>query len=81
MPEFKEKEAERQQRKAEELAPYIEAAFRRKQARPAPADGDIASYPAYGLSIAQVDPATLPEANRRRLEAFKKMREIMERTR
>src|SRR5262249_35844513 len=81
MPAFKGKEAERQARKAENLGPYIEAAFRRKQVRAMPADADIASYQAYGLSIAQVDPATLPEANRRRMETFRKMREIMERTR
>jgi alkanesulfonate monooxygenase SsuD/methylene tetrahydromethanopterin reductase-like flavin-dependent oxidoreductase (luciferase family) len=79
MPEFKEKEAEREARKAEELAPYVEAAFRRKQAMPALADADIPSYQAYGLSIAQVDVDKLPEANRRRLEAFRKMREIAER--
>jgi hypothetical protein len=85
MPEFKEREAERQAEKAAALAPYVEAAFARKRAQPAPvsvpADDQIASYQAYGLSIAQVDPATLPEANRRRMEAFRQMREIMERTR
>jgi hypothetical protein len=84
MPEFKEREAERQAEKAAALAPYVEAAFARKRAQPAavsvPADDQIASYQAYGLSIAQVDPATLPEANRRRMEVFRKMREIMERT-
>jgi hypothetical protein len=79
MPEFKEKEAEREARKAEELAPYVEAAFRRKQAMPALADAAIPTYQAYGLSIAQVDVDKLPEANRRRLEAFRKMREIAER--
>ena len=81
MPEFKEKEAERQARKMEELAPAIEAAFERKQALPPLADDEIPSYQAYGLTIAPVDPATLPEANRRRLEVFRKMKEIMERTR
>ena len=84
MPEFKEREAERQAAKDRELGPYVEAAFARKRAQAAslsvPADGEIASYQAYGLSIAQVDPATLPEANRRRMEVFRAMREIMERT-
>jgi hypothetical protein len=84
MPEFKEREAEREREKAAALAPYVEAAFARKRAQPAPVpappDEQIASYQAYGLSIAQVDLATLPEANRRRMEVFRKMREIMERT-
>jgi alkanesulfonate monooxygenase SsuD/methylene tetrahydromethanopterin reductase-like flavin-dependent oxidoreductase (luciferase family) len=79
MPEFKEREAEREARKAEELAPYVAAAFARKQALPPLADAEIPSYRAYGTSIVQVDPATLPEANRRRMEVFQKMREIMER--
>ena len=34
--------------------------------------------PAYGLL--PVDPATLPEANRRRLEVYRRMREIIDRT-
>ena len=77
MPEFKEKEDERLARKAAELAPAVEAAFARKRARVPLADSEIPSYQAYGTSIVQVDPATLPEANRRRMEVFQKMREIM----
>jgi len=80
MPEFKAREEEREAAKREALAPYAAAAFARKQALPALGDGEIPSYQAYGLSIAQVDPATLPEANRRRMEAFKQMRQIMERS-
>jgi alkanesulfonate monooxygenase SsuD/methylene tetrahydromethanopterin reductase-like flavin-dependent oxidoreductase (luciferase family) len=81
MPEFAEGEAARQARKAEALAPYVEAAFRRKEYLKALADDEIPSYQAYGLSIAEVDPATLPEANRRRMEVFRQMRRIMEETR
>jgi hypothetical protein len=81
MPEFKEHEAERHARKMAGLAPYIEAAFRRKEYLKALGDDEIPSYPAYGLTVAEVDPATLPEANRRRLEVFKRMRKIMEETR
>jgi hypothetical protein len=44
-------------------------------------EDEIPSCPAYGLTVAEVDPATLPEANRRRIEVFKRMRRIMEETR
>jgi alkanesulfonate monooxygenase SsuD/methylene tetrahydromethanopterin reductase-like flavin-dependent oxidoreductase (luciferase family) len=81
MPEFAEVEAERHARKMEALAPYIEAALRRKEYMRALADDEIPSYPAYGLTVAEVDPATLPEANRRRAEVFKRMRKIMEESR
>lgn len=49
-PEFKEREQARQQRKAEELAPYIEQALaRKKQVPPVP---DAAEVHAYGRNIA-----------------------------
>src|SRR5262249_7482910 len=80
-PEFREREAEREAEKRAALAPYVEAAFRRKEAMKALADDEIPSYPAYGLTVAEVDPATLPEANRRRMEVFKRMRKIMDETR
>ena len=80
MPEFKEDEARRLERKEEELAPYVEAAFRRKQYREPLADADIPTYEALGSSIAQIDTLNMPEANRRRLIAFMKMREIAERS-
>ena len=80
MPEFKGHEARRLARKTEELAPYVEAAFRRKQYLEPLADADIPTYEAFGASIAQVDPENMPEANRRRIIAFMKMREIAERS-
>jgi alkanesulfonate monooxygenase SsuD/methylene tetrahydromethanopterin reductase-like flavin-dependent oxidoreductase (luciferase family) len=80
MPEFKEHEAKRLAEKAEELAPYIEAALTRKQYLEPLADTDIPVYEAFGSSIAQIDLATMPEANRRRIIAFMKMREIAERS-
>ncbi|HYB40193.1 MAG TPA: LLM class flavin-dependent oxidoreductase [Candidatus Methylomirabilis sp.] len=80
MPRFHGGEAQRARQKSEALAPYVEAAFARKDRMKALADDEIPAYPAYGLSIAQVDPATLPEANRRRQEIFRRMREIMERS-
>src|SRR5262250_1717933 len=80
MPEFKEDEARRLARKEEELAPYVEAAFKRKQYLEPLADTDIPTYEALGSSIAQIDTSNMPEANRRRLIAFMKMREIAERS-
>src|SRR5262249_21957239 len=80
MPEFAENEAKRHQRKMESLAPHVEAAMRRKERLRALADDEIPSYPAYGLTVAEVDPATLPEADRRRGEVFKRMRKIMDET-
>jgi alkanesulfonate monooxygenase SsuD/methylene tetrahydromethanopterin reductase-like flavin-dependent oxidoreductase (luciferase family) len=78
MPEFHEKEAKRQARKMEELAPAIEAAFARKRAMAPLADADIPSYQAYGNTIAltEADIANLPEGNRRRVLAFRKIAEI-----
>jgi hypothetical protein len=81
MPEFHGAEAERHARKMADLAPHIEAAFARKDRLKALADDEIPSYPAYGLTVAEPDPATLPEANRRRRDVMKRMREIMEKTR
>ena len=80
MPEFKAHEAERLARKEAELAPYVEAAFKRKQYLAPLADADIPTYEAFGSSIVQIDTANMPEANRRRLIAFMKMREIAERS-
>ncbi|HTY80152.1 MAG TPA: LLM class flavin-dependent oxidoreductase [Candidatus Bathyarchaeia archaeon] len=80
MPEFKEHEAQRLARKTGELAPYVEAAFKRKQYLEPLADADIPTYEAFGASIAQIDTENMPEANRRRLIAFMKMREIAERS-
>ena len=53
MPEFKARTAEREAKKAAELAPYIEAAMARKQFMPMPADEDIPVYPALGRSIVE----------------------------
>ena len=80
MPEFKDREAGRAERKARELAPYVAAAFERKDRLKPLADEDIPTYPAYGLTVAEVDLSTLPEANRQRALVFRKMREIMERS-
>jgi len=54
MPEFHEKEAERERRKAEELAPYVEAALARKQKMAPLAEAEIPTVKAYGRPDAQI---------------------------
>jgi alkanesulfonate monooxygenase SsuD/methylene tetrahydromethanopterin reductase-like flavin-dependent oxidoreductase (luciferase family) len=53
MPEFKEREAARQAKKARELAPYIERAMARKQRMPALDDDAIPGFVALGRRIAE----------------------------
>ena len=63
MPEFKEKEADREKAKAEELAPYIEQAMARKQRMLELKDEEIPEFPAYGFEIAEDgEQAAVPEA-------------------
>ena len=77
MPEFKEHEESRQKQKNEELAPYVEAAFKRKQWMEPLADADIPPYQAYGAMVAEVDLSLMPEAQRQRAMRWTKMREIL----
>jgi hypothetical protein len=58
MPEFQEKEAERERRKAEELAPYIEAALARKQKLAPIAESEIPTVSAYGRPEAALQSPT-----------------------
>lgn len=53
MPEFKEREAEREAKKQEELAPYIEAALARKQTLPQLSDDEIPSFVSLGRQVAE----------------------------
>ena len=83
MPEFKEHEAERVAQKEEELAPYIEEAFKRKAERQEMtaelAYDDIPVYEAYGLSVAEVDEGNLnaqQREQRARFEAMKKTADL-----
>ena len=55
MPHFKAGEEEREARKAEELAPYIEAALARKPRMEPLAEADIPGVTAYGRNIVQTD--------------------------
>jgi alkanesulfonate monooxygenase SsuD/methylene tetrahydromethanopterin reductase-like flavin-dependent oxidoreductase (luciferase family) len=57
MPEFHAEEAERQRRKQAELAPYVEAAFKRKQELPPLADDEIPAFPAYGFTVSEAPAA------------------------
>src|SRR6185436_8047700 len=80
MPEFRKDEVAREAKKQKELAPFIEAAFKRKK-RMQPLERDrIPSFPAYGLTAPPVDLSTLPEANRQRALVMRKMREIAEKS-
>jgi alkanesulfonate monooxygenase SsuD/methylene tetrahydromethanopterin reductase-like flavin-dependent oxidoreductase (luciferase family) len=79
MPEFKDEEEGRVRRKNEELAPFVEAAMRRKERQAGLSDAEIPTYAAYGYSIAEVDVSKLPGEQRRRVEQVRKMREIVAR--
>lgn len=58
MPEFKADEAGRERRKQAELAPYIEAAMKRKQGMKPLADDEIPSFLALGRQITERDAKT-----------------------
>ena len=81
MPEFHERETEREKRKMEDLGPAIEAAFARKRAMAAPSDVEIPTYQAYGNTVALTDAdiAKMPDGNRRRALAFRRIAEVAER--
>ena len=67
----------REKRKQDELAPYIEKAFTRKKWMQELTDDDIPTYPAYGAMVAQIDPSTLDDTARLRMERWTKMREVL----
>ena len=81
MPEFKEFEAEREAKKQEELAPYIEEAFKRKAERNEMmaelSDDDIPTYGPYGFDV--VASETQSESDFHHEGAEERAREQMER--
>jgi len=79
MPEFKEQEEARQRQKDEELAPFAEAAMKRKERMQDLTDNEVPAYPAYGFNIAETDTTNLPEDQKRRIEGLRRMQEIAER--
>ena len=82
MPEFKEFEADRVARKDEELAPYIEEAFKRKAERNEMMaelnDADIPVYEPYGFEVVQseTETAKLNEQQRAQLARFEEMKKV-----
>jgi len=66
MPEFKERAAEKQRNKAEELAPFIEKAFARKEKLKELSDDEIPNVLALGRQIAQQSPDPKAEDSARR---------------
>lgn len=77
MPEFKEREAEREKAKMEKLAPYIEAAFKRKEWMKALKDEEIPEYQAYGMMVAETDESLLDDAGKARRASMKRMQEAL----
>ena len=77
MPEFKAEQEARDKRKQDELAPYIEKAFSRKQWMKELTDDEIPSYPAYGAMVAEIDTSQLDDVAKARAERWKQMRSIL----
>ena len=76
MPEFKEHEAERVAAKEEELAPYAEEAFKRKEVVAEMADEDIPVYESYGMTVAESELEKMSDDQRARREAMLRIAEI-----
>ncbi len=73
MPDYREKEAERLDRKARDLAPFIARAFERKEMRREMTDEEVPEVPAIGRRIAEQSPEPLDLATvfpKARLEAI-----------
>jgi alkanesulfonate monooxygenase SsuD/methylene tetrahydromethanopterin reductase-like flavin-dependent oxidoreductase (luciferase family) len=77
MPQFKEHELARMKRKEDELAPYVEKAFSRKEFMKELADEEIPSYQAYGAMVAEIDISQLDDVAKTRAMRWRKMREIL----
>jgi alkanesulfonate monooxygenase SsuD/methylene tetrahydromethanopterin reductase-like flavin-dependent oxidoreductase (luciferase family) len=76
MPEFHEHEAERQERKHRELAPYVDAAFERKERRAPLSDLEIPTVDAYGRSAPPFDMTNLSPEVREIREELERMKSI-----
>jgi hypothetical protein len=72
LPEYKEKEEERQRKKMEELAPYLEKAMARKERLKALRDEEIPDVPALGRQIIETAQNITPE----QVEQAKRMSQI-----
>src|SRR5262249_33757626 len=80
IPVFKEHEDERQRRKLEVLAPFLDAAMRRKQSVRPLADAEVPVFEAYGLAIDYPDETTLDGATRQRREQLRRIAEAAQRS-
>jgi len=78
MSEFKDGEAKRLKRKDEELAPFVEAVFKRKDYMQELADEEIPVIYPYGFDIAEVDTSRLDVTQKARVQEMKKMRKAAE---
>lgn len=78
MEPFSSVESQRQKNKDEELAPYVEAAFKRKKYMAELGDDEIESFSAYGNTIAEIDIDSLPEAQRQRALRMRQLREVID---
>ncbi len=72
MPEFKEHEEERERKKAEELAPYVEKAMARKRRMRALVDEEIPSVVALGRQII----AQATDEERERMKEFQRVTQV-----
>ena len=82
MPEFKKGEDERERRKLEALAPFMEEALARRKGLPAIAGTDAPVIEPYGFSIAETSGDTaLDEATRRRRERMQQLAEAVRKSR
>ncbi len=77
MPEFKGTKRGALATKKDELAPYVEAAFKRKEFMKELKDSEIPAYQAYGFNVAEIDVSSLPEAQRQRALRMREMRDIL----
>jgi alkanesulfonate monooxygenase SsuD/methylene tetrahydromethanopterin reductase-like flavin-dependent oxidoreductase (luciferase family) len=75
LPEFHEKEEERERRKRDELAPFVEKAFERKRWMRELADEEIPAVQALGRQIVEQAQQLSPE-DRERLERFARASQV-----
>jgi alkanesulfonate monooxygenase SsuD/methylene tetrahydromethanopterin reductase-like flavin-dependent oxidoreductase (luciferase family) len=78
MPEFAEHETDRIRRKREDLAPYVEAAFRRKKWLPSLAAEEIPVVNAYGLSRPNIELSDAHNLSPSALEQLMELQKVMD---
>ena len=76
MPEFQEHEVEREQKKLEALAPYLEEAMKRKKFMPSLDADTTPSFKAFGRRIAEQSGGSIPRRMKERIRARMKRRSV-----